>query len=95
MISIRQLIASHANEIGTIGGKVRAGSKTEAFLKAVKWAQVHVPLSGKTMEFDAGAEVHHGMLSGRVMILTASNTGGSRIQTVGRSYEKSSGSVRS
>ncbi len=46
------VIASHANEIGTMGGVVRQGSKTEAFVKAVK-RPVHIPLSGKTMEFDA------------------------------------------
>jgi L-ascorbate metabolism protein UlaG (beta-lactamase superfamily) len=46
------VIASHANEVGTAGGKVRAGSKTEAFIKAAK-VPVHVPLSGKTMEFDS------------------------------------------
>ncbi|NEX61938.1 MBL fold metallo-hydrolase [Noviherbaspirillum galbum] len=46
------VIASHANEVGTVNGKVRPGSKTETFLKAVKVA-AHVPLSGKTMEFDA------------------------------------------
>ena len=45
------VIASHANEVGTVGGKVRPGSKTEAFIKAVK-VPVHVPLSGRTMEFD-------------------------------------------
>jgi L-ascorbate metabolism protein UlaG (beta-lactamase superfamily) len=45
------VIPSHANEAGTVNGKVRAGSKTEAFLKAVK-VPAHVPLSGKTMEFD-------------------------------------------
>jgi len=45
------VIASHANEVGTVGGKVRPGSRTEAFIKAVN-APVHVPLSGKTMEFD-------------------------------------------
>ena len=28
------VIASHANEVGTVGGKVRPGSKTEAFVKA-------------------------------------------------------------
>ena len=49
------VIASHANEVGTVGGKVRPGSKTEAFVKAVK-VQVYVPLSGKTMEFDAGGK---------------------------------------
>jgi len=46
------LVASHANEVGTIGGKVRPGSKTEAFIKAAK-VPVHVPLSGRLMEFDA------------------------------------------
>ncbi|WPB58571.1 MBL fold metallo-hydrolase [Xylophilus sp. GOD-11R] len=46
------VIASHANEVGTVGGKVRPGSKTEAFIKAVK-VPVHVPLSGITMEFTA------------------------------------------
>ena len=49
------VIASHANEVGTVGGKVRPGSKTEAFVKLVK-VPVHVPLSGKTMEFDAGGK---------------------------------------
>jgi L-ascorbate metabolism protein UlaG (beta-lactamase superfamily) len=46
------VIASHANEAGTTGGKVRNGSKTEAFVKQVK-VPVVVPLSGRTMEFDA------------------------------------------
>jgi L-ascorbate metabolism protein UlaG (beta-lactamase superfamily) len=49
------VIASHANEVGTVGGKVRPGSKTEAFIKAVK-VPVHIPLSGKTMEFDAAGK---------------------------------------
>ena len=37
------------------GGKVRAGTKTEAFMKASK-VPVHVPLSGRTMEFDANGK---------------------------------------
>ena len=52
LVKPASVIASHANEVGTVEGKVRAGSKTEAFMKAVK-VPVHVPLSGKTMEFDA------------------------------------------
>ena len=48
------VIASHANEVATEGGKVRAGSKTETFVKEVK-VPVHIPLSGRTMEFDAEA----------------------------------------
>ena len=53
LVKPASVIASHANEVGTVGGKVRPGSKTEAFIKAVK-VPVHVPLSGKTLEFDAG-----------------------------------------
>jgi L-ascorbate metabolism protein UlaG (beta-lactamase superfamily) len=52
LVKPASVIASHANEVGTVGGKVRPGSKTEAFMKAVK-VPVHIPLSGKTMEFDA------------------------------------------
>jgi L-ascorbate metabolism protein UlaG (beta-lactamase superfamily) len=45
------VIASHANEVATKGGKVLPGTKTETFGKAVA-VPVHIPLSGKTMEFD-------------------------------------------
>jgi L-ascorbate metabolism protein UlaG (beta-lactamase superfamily) len=55
LVKPASVIASHANEVGTVGGKVRAGSKTEAFIKAVK-VPVHVPLSGKVMEFDSGGK---------------------------------------
>lgn len=49
------VIASHANEVGTVNGKVRPGSKTETFMKAVK-VPVHIPLSGRTMEFDGAGK---------------------------------------
>jgi L-ascorbate metabolism protein UlaG (beta-lactamase superfamily) len=52
LVKPNSVIASHANEVGTVGGKVRPGSKTEAFMKATK-ATVHIPLSGKTMEFSS------------------------------------------
>src|SRR6478736_3466007 len=55
LVKPASVIPSHANEVGTVGGKVRAGSKTEAFIKASK-VPVQVPLSGKTMEFDAGGK---------------------------------------
>ena len=55
LVQPASVIASHANEVGTVGGKVRPGSKTEAFVKASK-VPVHLPLSGKTMEFDAGGK---------------------------------------
>ena len=55
LVKPASVIPSHANEAATEGGKVRAGSKTEAFIKAAKMP-VHVPLSGKTMEFDAAGK---------------------------------------
>lgn len=51
LVKPNAVIPSHANEVGTVNGKVRAGSKTEAFIKAVK-VPVHVPLSGVVMDFD-------------------------------------------
>ena len=55
LVQPASVIPSHANEVGTVDGKVRPGSKTEAFIKASK-VPVHVPLSGKTMEFDAAGQ---------------------------------------
>ena len=55
LVKPASVIASHANEVGTVGGKVRPGSKTENFIKAVK-VPVHIPLSGRTMEFDAAGK---------------------------------------
>ena len=55
LVKPASVIPSHANEAGTVEGKVRPGSKTEAFTKASK-VPVHVPLSGKTMEFDAAGK---------------------------------------
>ncbi|CAN5572737.1 hypothetical protein BH11PSE7_BH11PSE7_25840 [soil metagenome] len=49
------VIASHSNEVSTVGGKPRPGSKAEAFIKLAKMP-VYLPLSGKTMEFDAGGK---------------------------------------
>lgn len=51
LVQPQSAIPSHANEPATEGGKVRAGTKTEAFIKATE-TPVHVPLSGRTMEFD-------------------------------------------
>jgi L-ascorbate metabolism protein UlaG (beta-lactamase superfamily) len=47
------VIASHANEVATKDGKLIPGTKTDAFIKAVS-VPTHVPLSGKTMEFNGG-----------------------------------------
>jgi L-ascorbate metabolism protein UlaG (beta-lactamase superfamily) len=50
LVKPNAVIASHANEGATQGGKVQPNTRTETFMKAVK-VPVHVPLSGKTMEF--------------------------------------------
>ncbi len=55
LVKPASVIASHANEVGTVNGKVRPGSKTEAFIKATQ-VPVHIPLSGRTLEFDAGGK---------------------------------------
>ena len=51
MVKPAGVIASHANEVATKGGKVVPGSRTDTFMKATK-VPVHVPLSGRTMAFD-------------------------------------------
>lgn len=51
LVKPASVIPSHANEVATQGGAVVAGTRTETFIKAVK-VPAHVPLSGKTMEFN-------------------------------------------
>jgi L-ascorbate metabolism protein UlaG (beta-lactamase superfamily) len=53
LIKPAAVIASHVNEAATEGGKVIAGTKTDAFTKASA-VPVHLPLSGRTMTFDRG-----------------------------------------
>ncbi len=50
LIKPAAVIASHANEAATKGGKVIAGTKTDTFIKA-STVPVHLPLSSHTMEF--------------------------------------------
>jgi L-ascorbate metabolism protein UlaG (beta-lactamase superfamily) len=52
LIQPNAVIPSHANEAATVGGKVRPESRTKQFMDLVKGRAVHLPLSGKTMEFD-------------------------------------------
>lgn len=51
LIKPTAVIASHANEAATKAGKVIKGTKTELFMLATK-VPVHLPLSGRTMEFN-------------------------------------------
>ena len=51
LVRPNSVIASHANEVATKGGKVLPGTRTEAFMRQVD-VPTHIPLSGKTMGFD-------------------------------------------
>ncbi len=55
LVKPRAVIASHANEEATKDGKVNPKSLTAEFIKHTK-VPVHIPLSGKTMEFDKDAK---------------------------------------
>jgi L-ascorbate metabolism protein UlaG (beta-lactamase superfamily) len=52
LVEPNAVIASHANEAATKNGKVIPGTRTEIFIKATR-VPVHLPLSGRTMHFDA------------------------------------------
>lgn len=52
LIEPATVIPSHANEEATRDGKLLPGTRTEIFVKAVQ-RPVHLPLSGRTMGFDA------------------------------------------
>jgi L-ascorbate metabolism protein UlaG (beta-lactamase superfamily) len=59
LVKPASVILSHANEVGTVNGKVVPGNKTDRFMKSVK-VPAHVPLSGRTMEFDGGGRCTRG-----------------------------------
>jgi len=52
LVKPRSVIVSHANEQATEDGKLRPITKTEVFKKAAE-VPVHLPLSGRTMQFNA------------------------------------------
>ncbi|GAB5467952.1 MAG: hypothetical protein Kilf2KO_09820 [Rhodospirillales bacterium] len=52
LVEPASVIPSHANEEATRDGKVLPGTRTAAFIDAVR-RPVHVPLSGRTMSFDS------------------------------------------
>jgi L-ascorbate metabolism protein UlaG (beta-lactamase superfamily) len=56
LIQPNAVIPSHVNEAATTEGKVNPGTKTKQFIDLVKGRSVHVPLSGKTMEFNGDAK---------------------------------------
>jgi hypothetical protein len=50
------VIVSHTNEAATKDGRVNPNTRAQLFTELVKGRPVHVPLSGKTMEFDGSAK---------------------------------------
>jgi L-ascorbate metabolism protein UlaG (beta-lactamase superfamily) len=52
LVKPNAVIASHANEAATDKGKLIPGTRTATFIEASR-VPVHLPLSGRTMEFDA------------------------------------------
>ena len=59
LVKPKSVIPSHANEEATRMGKVIGGTRTETFLKEVK-VPAHLPLSGRTMEFDGNGRCQAG-----------------------------------
>jgi L-ascorbate metabolism protein UlaG (beta-lactamase superfamily) len=59
LIKPTAVIASHANQPSTQGGKVIAGTRVDIFSKASK-VPVHVPLSGRTMSFSESGKCTDG-----------------------------------
>lgn len=50
------VILSHVNEAATVGGKLRPGSRTAAFINQLKGRPAHLAISGRTMEFDGSGK---------------------------------------
>ena len=59
LVRPNSVIVTHVNEAATVNGKVQSTSKTAAFQKSAKMP-VHVPLSGRTMEFDGSGRCGSG-----------------------------------
>ena len=55
LVKPNAVIVSHANEAATKDGKLVPGTRTVAFKHAVN-VPVHIPLSGRTMEFDGSGK---------------------------------------
>jgi L-ascorbate metabolism protein UlaG (beta-lactamase superfamily) len=55
LIQPNAVIVAHVDEAATTDGRVTPGTKTKQFIDLVKGRTVHVPLSGKTMEFNGDA----------------------------------------
>lgn len=50
------VIPHHMNEAATENGKVKPGTKTSQFIDLIPDIPVHIPISGRTMEFDGSGK---------------------------------------
>lgn len=55
LIMPKAVIPQHTNEEATKGGVLQPGTRTAKFKSLIKNIPVHIPLSGRTMEFDGNA----------------------------------------
>lgn len=55
LIKPNAVIPHHMNEAATENGEVRPGTRTAEFLSLIENIPAHLPLSGRTMEFDGEA----------------------------------------
>ena len=60
LIRPKAVIPHHMNEAATEKGKVKPGSKTALFESLIKDIPVHIPLSGRTMEFNGDGKCLNG-----------------------------------
>ena len=60
LIKPKAVIPHHMNEAATENGKIVKGSKTARFNSLIKEIPVHLPVSGRTMEFDGDGKCRAG-----------------------------------
>lgn len=60
LVRPKAVIPHHMNEAATENGKVKAGTKTAQFVELISDIPVHIPISGRTMEFDGAGKCTSG-----------------------------------
>ncbi len=60
LVRPKAVIPHHMNEAATEKGELKPGSKTALFKSLINNIPVHIPLSGRTMEFDGEAKCLNG-----------------------------------
>lgn len=60
LVRPKAVIPHHMNEAATENGEVKQGTKTAQFIELISDIPVHVPISGRTMEFDGDGKCKSG-----------------------------------